>query len=139
MNPRWRYFLPGYLMNLPMTAFGILLCIFAYNARHWRWSRGCIECIGGDRIIGKPGAQTWGFLIVYKDEYQRSRVDLRVHERVHVVQGMIGGPIYALTYGLSFLWFWVASGFGPWKAAYHKIPYEIQAYRIGDLAKGWGV
>jgi len=31
-----------------------------------------------------------------------------------------------------------AQGFGDWKPAYYKIPFEVQAYRIGDQAKGWG-
>lgn len=138
MSKRWRWFLPGYLMNLPMTIIGLLLFSLVYRSTSWRWSDGCIECIGGDRIWGKPGATTMGFAICYADEYQRKRPDLRVHERVHVVQGMCGSVLFALTYGLCFLWFWAASGFGHWHAAYLRIPYERQAYRIGDKAKGWG-
>lgn len=125
-------------MNLPMTIVGLLLFALVYRATSWRWSRGCIECVGGDRIWGKPGAQTLGGAICYADETQRARVDLRVHERVHVVQGMIGGPLFSLTYGLTFLWFFAWAPSKGWRAAYRRVPFEVQAYRIGDRAKGWG-
>lgn len=128
MNKKWRWFLPGYLMLLPMTIVGLLMCLLVYRATGWRWHGGVIECLGGDRIWGKPGAQTLGLVIVYADEHQRSRADLRVHERVHIVQGMLGGPLFALAYGLTFVWFWVASGFAHWHIAYMKIPFEVQAY-----------
>lgn len=129
MNKNWRWFLLGYLMLLPMTIIGVLQCLLVYRATSWRWSGGCIECLGGKRIWGKPGAQTLGLVIVYADSRARGRTDLRVHERVHVVQGMLGGPLFALAYGLTFLWFWIASGFNNWYLAYIKIPFETQAYK----------
>jgi len=138
VSPRWAYFVPGYLWSALNTLIGVLLCVLVYRATDWRWSRGCIECIGGDRIFGKPGAQTWGAIVIYKDEYQRSRVDLRVHERVHVVQAFIGGPLFMIAYGLTFLWFYLNDPKMGWKVAYYQIPFEVQAYRIGDKAKGWG-
>ena len=128
MSRAWRWWLPGYLMNMPMTLVGLLLCALVYRAHSWRWSEGCIECIGGDRIWGRPGAQTLGIVIVYADDHQRRRKDLRVHERVHVVQGAVGGILFALAYGVSFLWFWVGSGFAHWHDAYMRIPFEVQAY-----------
>jgi len=138
MNPLWRFNVLGHLLNLPMTIIGLLLFSLVYRATSWRWSDGCIECIGGDRIWGKPGAQTLGGAICYADERNRSRPDLRVHERVHVVQGMCGSVLFSLAYGLTFLWFYAWGGFGDWRPAYYKIPFEVQAYRIGDKAKGWG-
>lgn len=128
MNKNWRWFLPGYLMLLPMTIVGLLLCLLVYRATSWRWSGGCIECIGGTRILGKPGAQTLGLVIVYRDERTRLNPSLRVHERVHVVQGMIGGVLFVLAYGLTFLWHWIAQGGGNWYPAYMKIPFEVSAY-----------
>jgi len=138
MNPLWRFNVLGHLLNIPMTIIGLLLFSLVYRATDWRWSDGCIECIGGDRIWGRPGAQTLGGAICYADERQRSRVDLRVHERVHVVQGMCGSVLYSLTYGLAFLWFYLSDPKMGWKVAYYQIPFEVQAYRIGDKAKGWG-
>jgi hypothetical protein len=132
VDKAWRWFLPGYLMLLPMTIIGLLQCLIVYRAASWRWSGGCIECVGGERIWGKPGAQTPGLVITYRDENARSSGGLRVHERVHVVQGMIGGPLFALGYGLSFLWFWAASGFAHWHIAYMKIPFEVRAYARQD-------
>ncbi len=143
MSRWWKWYLPGYLLLLPMTLGGCALALFVYRATFWRWHDGCLEVVGGrhpdgsTRIWGKPGAQTLGAMIVYADIFQMGRPDLRVHERVHVVQGMIGGPLFALAYGLSFLAIWVWRRRG-WKDAYYAIPFERQAYRIGDRATGWG-
>lgn len=138
MSRWWRWFLPGYVLLLPMTIVGLAICAIVYRASGWRWSRGCIECIGGDRIWGRPGAQTLGLVIVYADEHQRSRADLRVHERVHVVQGMVGGPLFAIVYALCFLVPFALQGFKDWHRAYHRNPFEKHAYRVGDTSKGWG-
>jgi hypothetical protein len=138
MSPLWRFNVLGHLMNLPMSIIGLLLFSLVYRAHSWRWSDGCIECIGGDRIWGKPGCQTLGGVLCYADETQRKRPDLRVHERVHVVQGMFGSVLYSLTYGLTFLWFYLRHPSMGWRVAYYQIPWEVQAYRIGDKAKGWG-
>jgi len=127
---RWRWFLPGYVLALPNTVIGLVLSLF-YGAHHWRWSDGCLEATC-KRIIGNPGAQTHGFVIFYSHNEFRARPGLRVHERVHVVQGMLGGPLFVLAYGLHFLWLWAWSGFGPWWPAYKRICFERQAYRIQD-------
>lgn len=131
MSTRWRWFLPGYLWSLPHTLVGLLLCL-VYRATDWRWSSGCIECLGGDRIFGKPGAQTHGCLIIYRDERARSDGGLRVHERVHVVQGFVGGPFFILAYVGHFAWLYAAQGFGDWRPAYRKIWAEKTAYHIQD-------
>ena len=145
MSDRWRYFATGYVLALPHTLIGLLLCL-VYRAHSWRWSDGCIECIAGDRIWGKPGAQTHGWLIVYRDDAARERADLRVHERCHVVQGMLGGPLYMLAYGLHFgVRFLIGSRheaypvhWPRWKHAYRGIWFEEQAYARQHRADGWG-
>ncbi len=146
MNPRWRFFFPGYLIALPHTIIGLILAV-VYRAHTWRISAGCIEVIAGTferdgrrvtRIFGRPAAQTHGFLIVYADEDARADIEIRVHERVHVVQGMIGGPLYVIAYGLTFLWFYLWNVRAGWYAAYMRIPFERQAYPIGRTRKGWG-
>jgi len=136
MSRNWRYYLPGYVMALPHTVIGLLLCL-VYRAHSWRWSDGCIECIAGDLIWGKPGAQTHGWLIVYRDEKARQRADLRVHERCHVVQGMIGSVGYMAAYGIHFLWNYVRDHEYPdmerqprWWRAYRGVWFEEQAYEL---------
>lgn len=146
MNPRWRFFFPGYMIALPHTIIGLILAL-AYRGRDWRWHAGCLEVVAGTftrdgkqvtRIWGRPAAQTHGWLIVYADKYARADTEIRVHERVHVVQGMIGGPLYVLAYGLTFVWHLLWDPSAGWYAAYMRIPFERQAYPIGRTRKGWG-
>jgi hypothetical protein len=137
------WFLPGYLWSLPGTVLGLILAVW-YWPRQWRISEGCIEAVAGDRIFGKPGAQTHGWLIYYRDEKARDRQGLRVHERVHVVQGFVGGVFYMLAYGLHFLWNFAKNRFRDWDSAYRAIWAEKQAYRIqaefnqGKRPDAWG-
>jgi hypothetical protein len=140
-----RWFLPGYLWALPHTLVGLLLCL-VYRAHAFSWHEGVLTCLGGldndggTRIWGRPGAQTHGWLVIYADERQRSRTDLRVHEYQHVWQGFLGGPLYMLAYGFTFLWNYLGHRELGWKAAYYKIPFEIQAYDRGNHARpgDWG-
>ena len=142
---RWHwYYLPGYVWALLNTLSGLLLVII-YRPTSWRFSDGCIEAIGGDRIFGKPGAQTWGYLIYYRDEAARARKPLRVHERVHVVHGFILGPLFLPAYGLHFVWLWLKLSRGSdWKTPYRQVWSEKLAYRIddeyghGDRPNAWG-
>ena len=139
----------GYLWSLPqLVVLGLPLALI-YRAHSWTWSDGCLEAIGGDRMWGRPGAQTHGFLIFYRDERQRGRARLRVHERVHVLQAMIGGPLYTLSYGLHWLWLFAVAFDGDderprWQRAYYRVWAERQAYRIdrefdaGERPGAWG-
>jgi len=150
----WRWF--GYVLATPNTLIGVLLALW-YRSHSWRWSAGCIECIGGrkdgrTRIWGKPGAQTHGWLIVYAGARRRARSDLRVHERVHVAQAMVGSLAYLAAYGLHFAWRYVRnaayaewpSTIPRWRRAYRGICFEEQAYRIeaefaaGKRPNAWG-
>jgi hypothetical protein len=120
----------GYLWAMPGTLVGLLLAL-PYGARNWRWSDGCLEAIP-KRIIGSPGAQTWGWLIYYKDASYRESASLRVHERVHVTQGLWGGPLFMIAYAAHFMYLWAREGFGDWRPAYRKIWAEKTAYRTQD-------
>ena len=133
MSERWKYFLPGYLWSLPNTLIGVLLMLW-YLPTSIRWKDGCIEAIPRKTLIGGPlvGAQTFGWIIFCRDEHQRSRSSLAVHERVHVVQGFILGPLFLPLYGLPFLWCYYVRGY-TFDRAYRAIWAEVQAYRIGDL------
>ena len=148
---KWYYYL-GYPWMLPHFLIGLLLAPF-YKTSQWRWNDGCLEALAG-RMIGNPGAQTHGFLIYYRDtqargdrvgysrsfyenpklydSWQRKRKRLRVHERVHVAQGALLGPIFMISYVLFFLGKWASQGFKGWYRAYRWNPYERQAYRIEE-------
>lgn len=110
----------GYPLLVPRTLVGLFLFAVIYRAHSWRWSEGCIECIGGQtyvpnpetgkyewvtRIWGKPGAQTWGFAIVHSSYDQMMRKDLRVHERRHVWQSIYMLEAgFLIIYGGHYLW-----------------------------------
>lgn len=135
----------GYVWSGLHTLVGLLLALY-YWPRKWRISEGCIEAIPRNTIIGGKwvGAQTHGCVIYYRDEEMRDLKRLRVHERVHVKQGMIGGPFFILAYVGHWLWLW---GFGMrmhWQEAYRKIWAERQAYAYdaayarGEHPDAWG-
>jgi len=124
----------GYIWSFPNTLIGFVLLAF-YRWNHIEWRDGCLEVIiKRDSLIGGKwvGGQTFGWLIFYKNERNKNSGSLNVHERVHVRQGLIGGPLFLLAYGLDFLWQW---GFGlstDWNSAYFNISYEQTAYDIQD-------
>lgn len=123
-----------YPMLIPHTLLGLILAI-PYRAHSWRWSDGCIEVIA-EKMVGRPWAQTHGFVIFYVDDKVRDMAQLRVHERVHVVQGF-AGPLFMLAYSVAFLYGLCRPcpefrGLPRWYAAYRSIPFERQAYRIQD-------
>lgn len=132
MSPLWRFYFLGYLMALPHTLVGLLLAL-VYRCHSWRWHDGCLEAIAGQkpdgetRIWGSPAAQTHGWVIFYDSEAMRQYAPVRVHERVLVWQGFIGGPVYAIVYVICHLW-----------AGYEKNPFEVQAYKRMARKKAWG-
>lgn len=159
MKKRWWYFLL-YIFLLPHTLVGLLMAS-VYWPTKVRWSDGCLEMVAGSkkdgttRIFGKPGAQTWGFLIYYANEECMNRSDLRVHERCHVVQAcvLLGVPFVILYVGdfcARLIWvdFEATKHFvnSPrWYKAYRSIWFEKQAYdrqwksRAKELPfKAWG-
>ena len=121
----------GYAWSFPLTAIGLVLAI-VYRPRAWRWSDGCLEALAGDRIFGRPGAQTHGWLIYYRDDVARDDEGLRRHERVHVRDGMIGGVFYGVAYAVTFLFWYVFTpatpeGWPRWKRAYYRSWFERRA------------
>lgn len=133
----------GYITALPHTIIGFLMCLY-YRPHSWKFSHGCIESIVPEnRLIGNPGAQTWGYLIFYRDERARNWNPLRVHERVHVKQAFCLSVIYPILWLLHFCVLFII--IRDWKAAYYKIYFEKKAYEIqrkfevGKLENAWGV
>jgi hypothetical protein len=137
----------GLLWSLPHTLVGLLL-VLVYWPRRVRWSDGCLEFVGC-RVWGvSNGAQTHGVVVWHTDAQAWDNVPLRIHERVHVLQGFVGGPFYPVAYVLHWLVLFVAGkgeGFGPrWWRAYRAIWFEQQARRIvhewhaGERPGQWG-
>jgi hypothetical protein len=137
MTWRWWYFL-----LVPFTALNVLaslLLAMPYGVRAWRWRAGCLELVAKrrndqTRIWGRPAAQSLGCQVIwYASERHWDDPGLRVHERCHAIQGILGlGLPFGAAYGLHFLWEWARIGFGPWHSAYMRIWAERQAYRIQD-------
>lgn len=140
MSPRWRWFLPGYIWALPHTLVGFVLAFLFYGAHSLKWHEGVLTCVGSN-IWGNPGAQTHGWLVIFADEGERGRADLRVHEYTHVVQGFIGGPVYMLAYGTLFLAYYLTQQKDEkpgWHDDYRRNWFEEMAYRKGSIGEGWG-
>ncbi len=141
MSPRWRYYALGYVISLPHTIIGLFMALI-YRAHSFRWHDGCLEAIGGTndsgdtRIWGSPSAQTHGWLIFYDSEAMRQYAPIRTHERVHVVQGFIGGPLYVVAYLACHVWMWVATR--SFWSAYNENPFEKMAYRRMSRRDAWG-
>ena len=132
-----RWYIPLYLFAIPHTVVGLLLAL-VYVPTSIRWSAGCIEIIPR-WIAFKPAAQTHGFVIFYADEAARADADMRVHERIHVAQGLVGGPFFVLAYLTCFLYYLARfRGQGGWLRAYMEIPFERQAYRLQSRRPAWG-
>lgn len=133
---------PG-LFIVAHTLLGVLLML-PYGVESIRWNRWTIEVVakankdGHTRIWFRPSAQTWGLMIFYASAQLKSSEPLRVHERVHILQSLLFGAVYPVTY--LFIFFpllYVAVKLGAWKnsddrddiwRAYRRIPWEIWAY-----------
>lgn len=117
MNSKlWKWYIPGHVACLPLTLGYAIFCFLYYRARSWGFRNGVLLCIGGvdengeTRIIGKPGAQTIGACQAYANTVEELRVDLHVHENIHIIEafvcasaGYLGGCI-ATALGASPWW-----------------------------------
>lgn len=135
MDPRWKWFLPGYLWSLPITLIGILLML-PYGAHSFSIRNGLIQCVA-KRILFRPAAQTFGVVQFYASDQDRARKDLRVHETGHTWQGFILGPFFILIYPAFFCWHFARQGFSDWKIAYSKNPFEKHCERIRRNDPAW--
>ena len=122
----------GYFLATPFTMVGFFLLAY-YQPTSVEWRDGCIEVVSSRSLIGGKwvGAQTFGFMIVYRDAEQQGRGDLAVHERVHVRQAMIGSVLFPIAYGAEFAYHYVAGPHhvrGDWVKAYYEISFERKAY-----------
>jgi hypothetical protein len=132
----------GYVWAAFNTLLGLILAVVVYRARSFRWSNGCLEAVGGTRlergrtvtrIWGGALAQTWGWFIVYDSVERRAAVPIRVHERVHVAQNLLLGPLFLIAYAahFAFEFIWTAKLDGArWRDAYERVWAERAAQRI---------
>lgn len=108
-----------------------------YWPKSIEWKDGCLEVVSKRTLAGGKwvGAQTWGWVIFYRDERMKASGRLNVHERVHVSQGFKWGPLFPFMYAGHWLWNW---GFGlrmSWIDAYYEVWAEVEAYDYEDEYK----
>lgn len=116
----------GYLWALPHTIIGAIFLLFCKPS--WvGWNNGALE-VGCERIVGfeTTAGQTHGWLVLLKFKSpEEVPSGLRKHEHRHVLQGMIGGPLYLIAYILCFLV--LLAWYGDSRKAYEAIPFEKDA------------
>ena len=121
----------GYLWSVPHSIVGLLLLATVYWPQSVRWSDGAIDVIVRWRLIPRGvegmevGAQTHGALVFYADATAALSPRLRNHERYHVAQGMLFGPLFPVLYGLSSLLYLWPGGRPPYLGNH----FEQHAYR----------
>lgn len=159
MSRNWRWLLVlGYPLLIVNLLVAVLYAFVWCRAYSWKFHEGCLTFISKRTMFGHPGGQGWSPIIGFASEEQRNRADLRVHEYGHVVQEMLfsllgpglalillqlgvspfwatvslfsGGPLFAVTYGLSYAYQYVK--YKQWHDAYKHILFEVQAYEIQD-------
>jgi hypothetical protein len=74
-------------------------------------------------LSGGAAAMTLGHVVIGVDEIQLHRT--RKHERVHVRQYELWGPLFLPAYGMASLLAWLRG-----KDAYRENRFEREAYRI---------
>ncbi len=125
-----------YLWASPNSLIGILFAIPAWVGLggRTRMFDGVLEVHGGlatfflNRICsqwlsGGAAAMTLGHVVIGVDEIQLHRT--RKHERVHVRQYELWGPLFLPAYGMASLLAWLRG-----KDAYRENRFEREAYRI---------
>lgn len=93
----------GYLWCLPNSAIGAVLSLLAGGEDH-RWVNGMVVV----RVRWIPGvnvlAQTWGCVVLWNPRnFHPPSGELLAHERRHVTQSMLLGPLFLVAYPLASL------------------------------------
>lgn len=92
----------SYIWALPNTLLGLILFFFIYGPKSLKWNKGVLEGTckrmipWWTNVVG----QTWGWLVVYRST---PYLGLENHERQHVVQGMVLGPLFLVIYPIASL------------------------------------
>lgn len=164
MSRSWRWLLlPAYPLLLLNVLIALLYAKLWCKATSWQWRDGTLTFIAQRTMAGHPGGQGWSWVVGYSAEDRRDRKDLRVHENCHVVQELLfaaagvpvgvaiillghpvlgalsiatlGGALFMVVYGLTFLAGFATRGFSDWHSAYMMIPFEKQAYAKQEAYK----
>jgi hypothetical protein len=114
----------GYIWALPCTLVGLVVALVCLPKGLPRWHDGAIELPVRYCIPRFAIAQTWGFLILHREDYRRS---IRIHEGVHVRQYLALGPLFLILYPLASL-LAVMRG----DDAYRGNWFEVQAYNHAE-------
>ncbi len=125
----------GYVWASPNTLLGLLGALAAYcTGGHVRWVAGVLEVEGGvtaRMLAGIPflpsgaAAVTLGHVVLAQADAFSAM--LRVHERVHVAQYEVWGPLFLPAYCASSLWAY-AMGRDP----YRDNLFEREAFNESD-------
>lgn len=118
----------GYLWSIPNTCLGLLLICTVYFPKYIKWQHGALDVIPliGTLIPRWAGAQAQGCIVIYRDHERLTRQRLRRHERVHVKQAFVWGPLFFIAYPAASVWAWMQG-----KDIYRDNYFEIQA-RAGE-------
>ncbi len=103
----------GYLWASPVTAAGVLQAWLGGARLHSVQSDGVLFFVArprgwADRFFRRFGvsAYTWGATVTFADERLVEQERLICHERVHVRQTFVLGPLMPLAYGAASAWAW---------------------------------
>jgi len=177
MSKRWRYLLPlAWPLLAVNVAIALLYAVLWCRGSEWSFRNGVLTFIAQRPMIGNPHGQGWSPIVGYASDRYRKTANLRAHENCHVVQetawayvgllvgaalfalgspvagivaALCGGPMFAITYGASFLIEYLPSvrreykffrdddvdrrtslklALAEWRPSYENIIYERQAY-----------
>lgn len=99
----------GWLWSLPTILVGSIWLLFCRPQHAW-WYKGCLE-IEVKWLPMQALGETWGWIILYRVPEGWTLDDtitrVRDHERVHVKQNAILGPLFGPVYGFCSLWAWI--------------------------------
>jgi cytochrome c-type biogenesis protein CcmH/NrfF len=128
----------GILWALPMSIIGLLI-VLVYRWHRWRYQFPYVEVIVKRTIPKWAMGQTFGFVIVYSGPIYKERFkslswaavdrERRIvrHERRHVLQSMIFGPLFPIMYGFGLVYAVVRR-----RNWYKDNPFEIDARSVEE-------
>lgn len=105
----------AWMWSLPVTLIGLAFCLVCRPQAAW-WHDGCLEM----RVAWLPmraTGETWGRLILYRTDTPDA---IRAHERVHVAQASILGPLFILAYPGASLVAMLGGGNFYWDNAFER-------------------
>lgn len=100
----------GHLWAAPLSILGVLVALLG-GARPVGIEGGALDLLAPGRgplarFFRSTGVRafTWGAAVVYRDRDCLGHPELRRHERVHVRQCLLLGPLMPVAYAASSLW-----------------------------------